>query len=216
MAHVVRGPVKNARGAWGAVSSLRCGVPFPGSAALAGGASGIDRAFRMRMSQPKRLRCYEYVNRPYDSVRTLLHGAPLELLNRATASAGARAKEVAGSLQIALAGVELGVKVKIRVHSVEDGEGVAGLSPVTRVTLGWEAEHAPSLFPLMSARLSAWPLTSTETQIELEGDYTPPFGPLGKVVDAAIGHRIAEASVRRFVEEVVEQVRNELPATVSA
>jgi len=161
---------------------------------------------------PRTLRCYEYVERPYAAVRTLLHDRPLELFRQATTSAATRAEEIAGSLRIGVAGVELGVQVSIHVRSVRDEEGVAGMSPVTHVTIGWEAARAPSIFPLMSAELSAWPLTSSETQIEIEGEYTPPLGPLGTAIDAAIGHRIAEASVRRFLEDVVERIRNELPA----
>jgi hypothetical protein len=162
--------------------------------------------------QSRTLRCYGYVDRPYEAVRTVLHERPLELLRRATASAAARAEELASSLRVGIAGVELGVQVTIHVRAVRDEEGVAGLSPVTHVTVGWEAAQAPSLFPLMSAQLSARPLTSTETQIEIEGDYTPPFGALGTAINAAVGHRIAEASVSRLLDAVVEQIRRELPA----
>ncbi len=95
---------------------------------------------------------------------------------------------------------------------MRDEHGVAGLSPVTCVDLGWEAARAPAFFPLMSARLSAWPITSTETQLELEGDYEPPFGALGSAIDAVLGHRIAEASIDRLLQDVLEQVRREVKA----
>ena len=62
----------------------------------------------------------------------------------------------------------------------------------------------------MKAELSFWPLTATETQLELTGAYEPPLGALGKAVDAAIGHRIAEATVHRFLDDLVEQLRREL------
>jgi hypothetical protein len=165
------------------------------------------------MSQSRTLRCYEYVNRPYEAVRGLLRRSPLEFLGRATTSAAARSNDLAGRLKIELGGIELGVEVTIHVRSVQEDEGVAGMSPVTRVAIGWQASHAPSLFPLLSGQLSAWPLTSSETQIELEGQYTPPLGALGVAVDAAVGHRIAEASVRRFVEDLVEHIRAALPAS---
>jgi hypothetical protein len=157
------------------------------------------------------LRCYEYVDRPYDAVRSLMHDRPLEILRQATTSAVARANALAGSLRIGVAGVELAVEVSLHVRGVRDDEGVAGLSPVTRVAIGWEAAHSPALFPLMSAALSAWPLTSSETQLEIQGDYTPPFGAVGTAIDAAVGHRIAEASVHRFLDDVVERIRRELP-----
>jgi hypothetical protein len=151
------------------------------------------------------------VNRPYDAVRSLLHRNPLELLRRATTSAAERSSELAGSLKIDFGGVELGVKVTIHVQSVQDDQGIAGLSPVTRVAIGWEAARTPSLFPLMSGQLSIWPLTSSETQIELEGTYTPPLGLVGVALDATVGHRIAEASVTRFVEDLVRRIQEQLP-----
>jgi hypothetical protein len=86
------------------------------------------------------------------------------------------------------------------------------VSPVTTIEIGWEAERTPALFPSMRAELSAWPLSSSETQIELAGNYRPPLGAVGNAIDAAVGHRIAEAAVHRFVEDVVEQMRRELPA----
>lgn len=161
----------------------------------------------------RNVRCYQYVNRPYESVRNLLRNQPLDVLRRATTSAVARTREVAGSLHIDVGGVEVAVEVRLHVRGVREDEAVAGVSPVTHVNIGWEAARAPSLFPLMSADLSAWPLTASETQLEVDGDYTPPLGVLGVAVDAAVGHRIAEAAVHRFLEDVVEQIRHELPET---
>lgn len=178
---------------------------------------GIVRAYSGDMTsirQSQTLRCYEYVDRPYTAVRTLLHDRPLELLRRATTTAVARTNQLAGTLRVEVAGVELGVEVSLHVRGVRDDDGVAGLSPITRVTIGWEAARAASLFPLMSAELSAWPLTSSETQIEISGDYTPPLGLVGGAINAAVGHRIAEAAVHQFLEDVVEQIRRELPSRV--
>ena len=64
----------------------------------------------------------------------------------------------------------------------------------------------------MRAELSAWPVTSTETQIEIAGDYQPPFRGVGKTLDAILLHRVAEASVQRFLEDILEQIRREIPA----
>jgi len=163
--------------------------------------------------QSRTLRCYEYVNRPYDAVRTLLRDRPLELLRRATTSAVARTRELAGNLRVDVGGVEIAVEVSLHIRGVREEAGVAGVSPVTHVNIGWEATRTPSLFPLMSADLSAWPLTSSETQLAIEGDYTPPLGVVGVAFDAAVGHRIAEAAVHRFLEDVVEEIRHQLPET---
>src|SRR5215469_219569 len=146
------------------------------------------------MKEP-RVRIYQYVNRPYGAVRELLRLRPVELFQRATTSAAARANAVAASLHAGLGGVDVGVDVRIHVQSVRDDAGVAGMSPVTHVDLAWEALRATALFPVMKARLSFWPLTASETQLEIDGAYRPPMGVVGNVVDAAIGHRVAEAAV---------------------
>jgi len=164
------------------------------------------------MSESRKLRCYQYVNRPYETVRQLLHRHPVQVFHHATMSAAARANAIAASLHAGIAGFEVGVDVRISVHRIRDEQGVAGMSPVTRISLAWEAVRATALFPVMNAELSFWPLTATETQLELEGAYQPPLGVVGNAIDAAIGHRIAEATVHRFLDEVVEQLRRELPA----
>jgi hypothetical protein len=114
---------------------------------------------------------------------------------------------VAASLHTGMGGVDVGVDVRIHVHGVRDDVGVAGMSPVTHVELAWEALRATALFPVMNAQLSFWPLTSSETH----GAYRPPLGVVGNVVDAAVGHRVAEAAVHRFLDDVAEQLCRELP-----
>lgn len=165
------------------------------------------------MSEPRTLRSYQYVNRSYEAVRELFRQRPLEVFQQATTSASERANAIAASLHAGVAGIGVGVDVRIHVQAVQDEAGIAGMSPLTRVTLAWEAVRAPALFPVMRAELSFFPLTSTETQLEIEGAYRPPLGIVGNVVDAAVGHRVAEATVHRFLDDVVEQIRRELPAT---
>jgi hypothetical protein len=62
----------------------------------------------------------------------------------------------------------------------------------------------------MKANLSIYPITATETQLDFNGLYEPPLGPLGKAVNAIIGRRIAEASVHRFVSDVAGYLRKTL------
>ena len=50
------------------------------------------------------------------------------------------------------------------------------------------------------------------SRLELEGSYTPPFGVAGMLFDAAIGHRIAQATAREFLKDV----KNAIEGTVSS
>ena len=65
----------------------------------------------------------------------------------------------------------------------------------------------PNVFPLMKAELSIYPLTASETQLDFFGLYEPPFGAVGKAMNAIVGHRIAEVSVHRFVSDVTAYLR---------
>jgi hypothetical protein len=76
-----------------------------------------------------------------------------------------------------------------------------------RWVLEWETANMPSLFPLMKGELSIYPLTATETQLDFLGFYEPPFGAVGKAMNAIVGHRIAEVSVHRFISDVAGYLR---------
>lgn len=162
------------------------------------------------MNNPREVRCYQYVNRPYEDVRDLLRRRLAEVCQSATRSAASRGRAVAASLHARAAGIDFGVDVRITVGDVHDERDAQGTS-VCRIPLAWVATQHGHFFPTMDARLSLWPLTSTETQLELLGAYEPPLGLVGDAFDAALGHRIAEATVSRFLDDVVAQIRKELP-----
>jgi hypothetical protein len=74
----------------------------------------------------------------------------------------------------------------------------------------WNAETSSALFPTMRATLVAYPLGPAETQLDLRGEYDPPGGVVGAAADWLVGHRIAEASVHRFLDEVADRLGREL------
>ncbi len=167
------------------------------------------------MGEPKAVGCYDYVAGSYEDVCALLGRAPLDLLQRATTSAAARAQSLATSLRVQLAGIEIGVDARLCVRGIHEHETIAGVLPSLRIELTWEAMHSPSLFPSMLAELVVWPLSAHETQIEIQGAYWTPMGPLGTAFDMAVGHQVAEATVHRFLSDLVEQLRCELPPEAS-
>jgi hypothetical protein len=162
------------------------------------------------MSKGKPIRCFDYVNHPYAKVRDALRRDALAVFRNATRVATSRAHSVASELRVQLGGLEVGAEIAIAVQGVEDSPAGAGSPPSTRLLLAWEATRAPSLFPLMQAELLLYPLTATETQLDFSGRYEPPLGLLGSAVDAVVGHRIAEASIHRFVSDVAEHLRRTL------
>jgi hypothetical protein len=162
------------------------------------------------MSEHHRLRFYGYVDRPYEAVRTLLRSRADEVLQRATNTASERARGLIARLHLEASGFDVGVDVRVDLHRKPEDVGVAALPPITHLGISWKAAEKEGLFPSMSADLAISPMTFAETRVEFEGTYRPPLALVGKVFDAAVGHRIAEATVHRFVNDVIEEIRREV------
>jgi len=161
------------------------------------------------MSQ-REIRAFDYVNQPYEKVRDALRADAAGIFQAATQVAQARTGELVASLTVEVKGIEVTKEITIRIGDIREEPGPK-LSHVTHVEVEWQAKDAPGLFPTMKADLTVYPLSATETQIDLQGRYAPPMGALGGAIDAIVGHRIAEASIHRFVTSVAERLR-QLPA----
>jgi hypothetical protein len=162
------------------------------------------------MDKSREIRCFDYVNHPYQRVRDVLTQNALTVFQSATKTAASRAESVAAELHVEFGGIGVKTDIKIALKGVEEKALDAVSTPATRLLLEWEAATMPRLFPLMKGELSVYPLTSTETQLDFSGVYEPPFGAVGKTMNAIIGHRIAEASVHRFVSDIAGYLRQAL------
>lgn len=142
------------------------------------------------------------MNKPYERVHSLLEWNAQTVFRNATNAAALRAERVASALHVNIGGIEIGKDIDILVKSVERSRRTESVPEATRIRMEWKASRVPGLFPLMTAEMNVFPLTPNETQLDFVGEYEPPLGALGGVIDTAIGHRIAEASVHQFVSDV--------------
>jgi hypothetical protein len=161
------------------------------------------------MSEPRTLQCYEYVTVPYEKVSEALRRDALGLFQRATASASARANELNATLRVGVGALEIGADIKIAVRNAQEKTSAVG-DRATELELVWTAATGTALFPSMEAALTVYPLSASETQLDLHGRYRPPLGAVGSAVDALVGHRVAQASVLRFVQDLAARLKAEL------
>jgi hypothetical protein len=75
----------------------------------------------------------------------------------------------------------------------------------------WQATGTPGLFPTMDADIRISPLGADRTHLSLDGRYTPPLGLVGEHVDDLLLHRIAESSIRSFLQRVVRTLEERIP-----
>jgi len=157
----------------------------------------------------REIRSFDYVNHPYEAVRNALSADALAVFRSATKAAADRARSVAAELRINIGAIEVGADINISVKKINETT-LEEEMPVTAIDLEWEATTMPGLFPIMRGELAVYPLTATETQLDFLGVYDPPLGPVGKALNAVAGHRVAEATVHRFVGDVAGYLRHSL------
>lgn len=78
----------------------------------------------------------------------------------------------------------------------------------TTIPFAWEATGTPGLFPKLDADLIVAAVGPELSQIAMRGTYAPPLGPLGRALDRAVLHRVAEASVKSFIDRVAHLVES--------
>lgn len=157
------------------------------------------------------VQCFDYVNQPYPQVDQLVRAAPDDVFPRCAELAGRIA-----TLRMRLGGLEIGANVAIRVLGV--ASSTAYDRPATVLSFELEPTSHPRMFPAMAGTLVMFALSPDETQLELSGSYRPPLGPFGELVEAAVAHRVAEASVAGLLRDVAAGLRRRLapPATATA
>ena len=99
-----------------------------------------------------------------------------------------------------VAGVGLRKKVRVSI-----GEPVTGGS-WTEVPIAWQANPIMKMFPVMTGKVELAPVDARVTRLTVCGMYEPPFGRLGKHLDDAFMHGVAEATVRDLAESIAERL----------
>ena len=138
----------------GAAMTLRChgrrtqsnsGTARYGTVCVTASLKTGGPAGRNLMSTGRKIRCYDYVNHPYERVRDALRQNALTVFQSATKAAASRAQSVAAELHVDFAGIGVKTDIKISVKSVEEKAADAASAPSTRLLLEWEAATMPRL-----------------------------------------------------------------------
>jgi hypothetical protein len=113
---------------------------------------------------------------------------------------------------VLLAEVGFGERIRIaREVVVELGPPVRS-STKTAFPLRWTASSHAGLFPSLDADLEVAPLGANRTQLSMSARYVAPFGAVGHAIDRAILSRVAEATLKDFLDGVAAVVmRSEAP-----
>jgi hypothetical protein len=109
-----------------------------------------------------------------------------------------------GDVLLAEVGFGEAIRIKRRVM-VELGEPVRSGSKIV-FPLRWAAAGGAGLFPSLDADLEVAPLRPGRTQLAISARYVPPFGAVGRVIDRAVLSRVAEATLKDFLDRVADAI----------
>lgn len=105
-----------------------------------------------------------------------------------------------------LAAVGFGEKLAIRrVVRIRLGEPVRAATK-TVVPLEWTAVGGAGMFPDMHADLEISPLSPGRCQLAMSARYAPPLGVMGRALDRGVLFRVAEATVKDFLDRVAARI----------
>jgi hypothetical protein len=138
----------------------------------------------------------------------LTHGCWLS-----TASQGAYADGLAGTIRVGPLGDVPGMSKLVRVSLLEP----VPRDDVVDLPLRWEATGVTGrLFPVLDADLTMTAAGVGQTLMTLNGAYRPPLAGVGAGLDRIVLHQVATTTIRSLLARIAEALASPAPATEPA
>jgi hypothetical protein len=96
----------------------------------------------------------------------------------------------------------VGLRKKI---TVEVGEAVSS-GDRTEIPITWKATFIRRLFPIMTGKVEIAPVASRTTLLTVCAMYELAIGRIGKPLDEALVHRVAEGTVKDLAESIAKRL----------
>jgi hypothetical protein len=149
------------------------------------------------------VRYYLELPLPHERVEQALLGSPPEWVAALAGDAQQRGDGLLAEVGVGPLGDRLGRRVAVQL-----GEPVRFPS-MTSLPLTWEPLGLEGLLPRLEADIEIGPLGQDRTQLAISARYRPPLGAAGRAVDRVLLHRVAEATVKDFLDRVGEAITDQ-------
>jgi hypothetical protein len=140
------------------------------------------------------LRYYVELDLPAEQARAALLASPSTWLPTLADGAVERAEPLLAEVGVGPGGLRLAKRVAVRLGN-----------PVqfpSKLSLPMTWEPGGRLLPRLEGELELGTLGRTRTQLAISGRYDPPLGTVGRTVDRLALHRVAEATIKDFLDRV--------------
>ncbi len=134
-----------------------------------------------------------HIDHPVSECAQALERAPRTWFPRLTS-------DHTSAVGLRLAGISVRKSVTIDLgEPVRKGDWV-------NVPVEWRATFPKALFPALAGRIELSPSGKAETRLTVSGMYQAPLGRFGALVDEAIMHSVAQATVKELTEAIATQL----------
>jgi hypothetical protein len=139
-----------------------------------------------------------YVEVPLAAARVeeALVASPPGWLSDMAGEAQARGDELLTAVGVGPLGPRLGRRVAIELGQL------VRFPSMTSLPLAWEPVGLEGLLPRLDATIEVGSLGQGRTQLAVSARYRPPLGVVGRAVDRVLLHRVAEATLKDFLDRL--------------
>jgi hypothetical protein len=142
------------------------------------------------------VRYYIELSLPVARVEQALVGSAAGWLSAVAGEAQARGDGLLGDVGVGPLGTRLRRSVRVQLG------GPVRFPSMTSLPLAWEPVGLEGVLPRLDATLELGSLGGDRTQLAISARYRPPLGVVGRAVDRVLLHRVAEATVKDFLDRV--------------
>lgn len=151
------------------------------------------------------VRYFLELTRPFEDVERALLSRPEDWVPGLARAAEARGQHLLAEVGFGPDGRRVTKEVEIEL-----GQWIR-FPTKTVLPMTWRATTAEALFPLFESDIEVGPLGPGWTQLSVSARYRPPLGALGRMIDRVLMHRVAEATVKDFLDRAGEALLEAVP-----
>lgn len=151
------------------------------------------------------VRYYLELPRSFEDLERALLTCPEAWVPGIARAAGKRGERLLGEVGFGHDGRRLVKQVEIEL-----GQPIRYPSK-TVLPMTWRAAGAEMWFPSFEGDIEVGTLGRGHAQLSVSARYCPPLGPVGRMIDRALLHRVAEATIKDFLDRAGERLSDTTP-----
>jgi hypothetical protein len=153
-----------------------------------------------RMRSVVFLRAYVDVALPIAEVEAQMAAGVENWMPELAKGANGDGEKLLSELGFNLGQRRIGRRIKVEIGEPKATAGLMFLP------IRWQSATDAGLFPTLEGVLEVAALGTARTQLGLSANYDPPMGLIGKIADRALFHRVAEVTVKDFLERIGDRL----------